>query len=111
MDWSPIWISMRTASVSIFFTFFLGIFTAWLVVSLRSETVRTILDGLLTLPLVLSPTVAGFFLLYIFGVKRPVGQFFLEYFSVKIAFSWTATVLAAVTMSFPLMYRSARGGI
>ena len=109
MDWSPIWISMRTASVSIFFTFFLGIFTAWLVVSLRSETVRTILDGLLTLPLVLSPTVAGFFLLYIFGVKRPVGQFFLEYFSVKIAFSWTATVLAAVTMSFPLMYRSARG--
>lgn len=109
MDWSPIWISMRTASVSIFFTFFLGIFTAWLVVSLRSETVRTILDGLLTLPLVLPPTVAGFFLLYIFGVKRPVGQFFLEYFSVKIAFSWTATVLAAVTMSFPLMYRSARG--
>lgn len=108
MDWSPIWISMRTASVSIFFTFFLGIFTAWLVVSLRSETVRTILDGLLTLPLVLPPTVAGFFLLYIFGVKRPVGQFFLEYFSVKIAFSWTATVLAAVTMSFPLMYRSAR---
>lgn len=109
MDWSPIWISMRTASVSIFFTFFLGIFTAWLVVSLRSETVRTILDGLLTLPLVLPPTVAGFFLLYIFGVKRTVGQFFLEYFSVKIAFSWTATVLAAVTMSFPLMYRSARG--
>lgn len=109
MDWSPIWISMRTASVSIFFTFFLGIFTAWLVVSLRSETVRTILDGLLTLPLVLPPTVAGFFLLYIFGVKRPVGQFFLEYFSVKITFSWTATVLAAVTMSFPLMYRSARG--
>ena len=44
-----------------------------------------------------------------FGVKRPVGQFFIEYFSVKIAFSWIATVLAAVTMSFPLMYRSARG--
>jgi molybdate transport system permease protein len=61
------------------------------------------------LPLVLPPTVAGFFLLYLFGVKRPIGQFFIEYFSVKIAFSWTATVLAAVTMSFPLMYRSARG--
>lgn len=52
---------------------------------------------------------AGFFLLYIFGVKRPVGKFFLDYFSVKIAFSWIATVLAAVVMSFPLMYRSARG--
>lgn len=111
MDWSPIWISMRTASVSIMITFFLGIFAAWLVVSLRSETIRTILDGILTLPLVLPPTVAGFFLLYLFGVKRPLGQFFLEYFSVKIAFSWVATVLAAVTISFPLMYRSARGAL
>lgn len=109
MDWSPILISMRTASVSIVITFFLGIFAAWLVVSLRSDVWRTIIDGLLTLPLVLPPTVAGFFLLYIFGVKRPVGQFFLEYFSVKIAFSWEATVIAAVTISFPLMYRSARG--
>ena len=70
---------------------------------------KTILDGIFTIPLVLPPTVAGFFLLYVFGVKRPVGQFFLEYFSVKIAFSWGATVLAAVVMSFPLMYRSARG--
>lgn len=109
MDWSPIWISMRTASVSIVITFFLGLLAAWLVFRLRSETLRTILDGILTLPMVLPPTVAGFFLLYVFGVKRPLGQFFLEYFSVKIAFSWVATVLAAVTMSFPLMYRSARG--
>ena len=109
MDWSPIWISMRTASVSIVITFFLGLLAAWLVFRLRSELTRTILDGILTLPMVLPPTVAGFFLLYVFGVKRPVGQFFLEYFSVKIAFSWVATVLAAVTMSFPLMYRSARG--
>ena len=109
MDWSPIWISMRTASVSIVITFFLGLLAAWLVFRLRSELPRTILDGMLTLPIVLPPTVAGFFLLYVFGVKRPLGQFFMEYFSVKIAFSWVATVLAAVTMSFPLMYRSARG--
>lgn len=78
-------------------------------VSLKNETLKVICDGILTLPLVLPPTVAGFFLLYLFGVKRPIGQFFIEYFSVKIAFSWIATVLAAVTMSFPLMYRSARG--
>ena len=109
MDWSPILISMKTASLSIFITFFIGLFTAWAVVSLKNETLKVICDGILTLPLVLPPTVAGFFLLYIFGVKRPVGQFFIEYFSVKIAFSWMATVLAAVTMSFPLMYRSARG--
>lgn len=109
MDWSPIIISMKTASLSIFITFFLGLFAAWAVVSTKNETWKMIWDGILTLPMVLPPTVAGFFLLYIFGVKRPVGQFFIEYFSVKIAFSWFATVIAAVTMSFPLMYRSARG--
>ena len=109
MDWSPILISMKTASLSIFITFFIGLFAASAVVSLKNETLKVICDGILTLPLVLPPTVAGFFLLYLFGVKRPIGQFFIEYFSVKIAFSWIATVLAAVTMSFPLMYRSARG--
>lgn len=109
MDWSPVLISMKTASLSIFITFFLGIFAAWAVVSIRKESLKLIWDGILTLPLVLPPTVAGFFLLYIFGVKRPLGQFFIDYFSVKIAFSWGATVIAAVVMSFPLMYRSARG--
>ncbi len=101
MDWSPIFISMKTASVSIVITFFLGILAAWAVVSIRSRALKTMLDGILTLPLVLPPTVAGFFLLYLFGVKRPVGKFFIDYFSVKIAFSWSATVIAAVTMSFP----------
>ena len=109
MDWSPIFISMKTASVSIVITFFLGILAAWAVVSIRSRALKTMLDGILTLPLVLPPTVAGFFLLYLFGVKRPIGKFFIGYFSIKIAFSWSATVIAAVTMSFPLMYRSARG--
>lgn len=109
MDWSPIFISMKTAGLSIFVTFFLGILSAWAVVSIKNETWKLFWDGILTLPLVLPPTVAGFFLLYIFGVKRPLGQFFIEYFSVKIAFSWIATVIAAVVMSFPLMYRSARG--
>ena len=109
MDWSPILISMKTAGLSILITFFIGIFAAWAVVSLKNEGWRLFWDGVLTLPLVLPPTVAGFFLLYIFGVKRPVGQFFIDYFSIKIAFSWAATVIAAVVMSFPLMYRSARG--
>ena len=100
---------MKTAGLSILITFFLGIFAAWRVVCIKSRCWKFIWDGILTLPLVLPPTVAGFFLLYIFGVKRPVGQFFLDFFSVKIAFSWGAAVIAAVTMSFPLMYRSARG--
>ena len=109
MDWSPVLISMKTASLSIFITFFLGIFAAGVVIRLKNETSKIICDGILTLPLVLPPTVAGFFLLYLFGVKRPIGQFFIDFFGVKIAFSWGATVLAAVVMSFPLLYRSARG--
>ena len=109
MDWSPVLISMKTASLSIFITFFLGIFAAGVVIRLKNETSKIICDGILTLPLVLPPTVAGFFLIYLFGVKRPIGQFFIDFFGVKIAFSWGATVLAAVVMSFPLMYRSARG--
>ncbi len=111
MEFSPILISMKTAVVSIFFTFFIGLAAARLVVSIRSGMVKHILDGLFTLPLVLPPTVAGFFLLYIFGVYRPVGSFLVEYFSVRITFSWGATVLAAVVISFPLMYRAARGAL
>lgn len=109
MDWTPVLISMKTAVISIFITFFLGLFAAWLVVKMKNELLKMIIDGIFTLPLVLPPTVVGFFLLYMFGVKRPLGIFFINYFHVKIAFSWIATVIAAVTMSFPLMYRSARG--
>lgn len=109
MDWTPLFISMKTASLSVAVTFFLGVLAAWLVVRMRNEVWKAVIDGILTIPLVLPPTVAGFFLLMMFGVKRPLGQFFLEFFSVKIAFSWWATVIAAVVMSFPLMYRSARG--
>ncbi|MSU81940.1 molybdate ABC transporter permease subunit [Anaerobutyricum soehngenii] len=109
MDLSPIIISLRTATLSIIVTFFLGVAAAQLVFRLKSKTMKTILDGLFTLPLVFPPTVAGFFLLYIFGMRRPIGKFFIEYFAVKVAFSWGATVLAAVVISFPLMYRAARG--
>lgn len=109
MDIAPVMISLKTAVFSIVFTFFAGILAAYLVVRIQNEKVKIVWDGLLTLPLVLPPTVAGFFLLYVFGVKRPVGSFFVEYFGVKIAFSWGATVLAAAVISFPLMYRSARG--
>ena len=108
-DWSPIFISMKTASVSIFITFFVGLFVAWGLVKIKNDAIKITLDGIFTLPLVLPPTVVGFFLLYIFGVRGPIGRFFIDFFAVKIAFSWSATVIAAVVMSFPLMYRSARG--
>jgi molybdate transport system permease protein len=111
VDPSPILISIKTAAAAIFLTFFLGLFAARFVAGLRSKQAKMILDGLLTLPLVLPPTVAGFFLLFIFGVRGPVGKFFVDFFGVKIAFSWGATVLAAAAISFPLMYRSARGAL
>lgn len=109
MEVSPIIISLKTACISIIFTFVLGILAAWFVVSRRNELVKTILDALFTIPLVLPPTVAGFFLLYVLGVNRPIGKFFIDMFNMKIVFSWPATVIAATVMSFPLMYRSCRG--
>lgn len=109
MKYSPIFISMKTASAAIVITFFLGLFIARYVVAMKSEKAKMIVDGILTLPMVLPPTVMGFFILLVFGVKRPIGKFLLEFFSVKIVFSWTATVIAAIIISFPLMYRSARG--
>ena len=109
MDISPIIISLKTALISMIFTFLLGLFIAKFVVNLKSEKVKMVLDGFLTLPLVLPPTVIGFFLLIIFGVNRPIGKFLLDFMGVKIVFSWWATVLASVVISFPLMYRSARG--
>ena len=108
MDWSPIFISMKTASLSIFITFFAGLIVAWGIIKIKNDTIKSVLDGIFTLPIVLPPTVVGFFLLYIFGVRGPIGRFFIDYFTVKIAFSWSATVIAAVVMSFPLMYRSSR---
>ena len=111
MDWSPLLVSLKTAALTMVIVFFLGLFAAWQVVRLRKQWVKTVLDGLFTLPLVLPPTVAGYFLLYLFGVKRPVGKFFLDYFGVKIPFSFGATVLAAAVIAFPLMYRSARGAL
>lgn len=108
MDISPIIISLKTAAVAIFITFFLGVYAARWVVGMRRERARILVDGLFTLPLVLPPTVAGFFLLYIFGLYRPVGAFLLAKLGVKLVFNWAATVVAAVVISFPLMYRSAR---
>lgn len=109
MELAPIMISLRTACFSIVITFFLGVAAARAVAFMKNQRIKMIWDGIITMPLVLPPTVAGFFLLYIFGVKRPIGSFLVEFFGVKVPFSWGATVLAAVVISFPLMYRSARG--
>jgi len=107
MDLSPIIISFQTAIMAIFFTFFSGTLIAYLVFRQKNQGLKMLLNSLFTLPLVLPPTVFGFFLLDIFGVQQPIGKFLLDFFSVKVVFSWVATVIAAVAVSFPLMYRSA----
>ena len=103
---SPLAISFKVAFLATFFTFFLGIYAARLVMRLGRG--RGLVDGFFTLPLVLPPTVLGFFLLLIFGKNSPVGQF-LAQFDVSIVFSWVAAVISSTVVSFPLMYRTARG--
>ena len=109
LDLTPIWISLKTASITIVITFILGLLAAWWIYSKKSEALKMVFDGIFTLPMVLPPTVAGFFLLMIFGVNQPIGKFFMNVFGVRIAFSFSATVIAAVVISFPLMYRNSRG--
>jgi molybdate transport system permease protein len=107
MEFMPILISLKTACVAILITFVIGTWLAYVVYRMKNGIVRSVVDAILTLPLVLPPTVAGFFLLYIFGVYRPLGSFLAD-LGIKLVFSWPATVLAAVVIALPLMYRSAK---
>lgn len=107
LDYSPLWISLKTGVAATFISFFLGIYAARKVMSSR-PFVKAILDGILTLPMVLPPTVAGFFLLLIFSTRRPVGGFLLEKLDIRIVQSWAGCVVAATIIAFPLMYRNAR---
>ena len=108
MDWYPLWNSLRIALISCAAVFFLGIFAAYYIAKLP-RTVKGVLDVLLTLPMVLPPTVVGYFLLLLFGAKRPVGIFFMEQFGVKLVMNWYSAIFASIVVAFPLMYRTARG--
>lgn len=111
IDWSPLCISLHTAAATITIVFFIGVIIAWWVERLQSQSLKIFADAVITLPMVLPPTVAGFFLLYFFGNNRFLGQLIYQLTGIKIAFSWLATVLAAAVISLPLMYRSARGAL
>lgn len=111
IDWSPLWISLHTAAATITIVFFIGVIIAWWVERLQSQSLKIFADAVITLPMVLPPTVAGFFLLYFFGNNRFLGQLIYQLTGIKIAFNWLATVLAAAVISLPLMYRSARGAL
>lgn len=107
MDLSPLWISAKTAFTATVLTFFSGIAAAWFVAGYRGK-LKGVADSVLTLPMVLPPTVVGFFLLIVFGRNGPVGKL-LYSLGAQVIFSWPAAVIAASTVAFPLMYKTARG--
>lgn len=107
MDFYPLLNSVRIALISSIITFFIGIFAAYYI-SKFSKVWRGILDVVLTLPLVLPPTVIGFFILKLLSPNGKVGEFFLENFSVKLVMVWYSSIFATIIVTFPLMYRTAR---
>lgn len=107
MDWYPLINSIRIAIFSCVIVFFTGIFTAYYIAKLP-RALKGALDVILTLPMVLPPTVCGYFLLILLGPKRPLG-IFLSQFGIKFAMTWYGGIVASAVVAFPLMYRTARG--
>ena len=108
MDWYPLLNSLRIALISTFITFFLGILAAYYIAK-TPRLIKGVLDVVLTLPLVLPPTVIGFFILKIMGPNRPVGSLLYELFQIKVVMTWYSAIFATVIITFPLMYRTVRG--
>ena len=107
LDWSPFFITLKIGLLSTIICFFLGVGLAY--VSLyMNKRIMAIFDSVLTLPMVLPPTVVGFFLLLIFSRRRPVGIFLYSNFHIKIVQSFIGCVLAAFIIAFPLMYKNAK---
>ncbi|MDO5790463.1 MAG: molybdate ABC transporter permease subunit [Eggerthella sp.] len=107
LDWSPLWVTLKTTGVAIVFIFILGLLAAYWCLHL-SQKAKNIADSIFTIPMVLPPTVCGFILLYLCGRNTAFGSFFID-IGFPLIFSWPATVIAAVVVAFPLMYRSALG--
>ncbi len=108
MDWYPLWNSLRIALIATGIVFFLGIFAAYYAARLP-KAIKGVLDVVLTLPLVLPPTVVGYLLLRLLGPKRPLGALFAGQFGVRLTMTWWSAVIATAVVIFPLLYRTARG--
>ena len=108
MDWYPLLNSLRIAVISAGIVFFAGIAAAYYIAKLP-RLLKGVLDVVLTLPLVLPPTVVGYLLLRLLGPRRPVGLWVLETFGTRLTMQWWSAVFAVTVVVFPLMYRTARG--
>lgn len=109
IEFEPIWTTLKTSVTAIIFTFIIGLLLVRLVRTIKIRWIRILIDSIFTLPLVLPPTVIGYFLLKILGVNSFIGKLFLNVFDFRIVFSWESTVIAAVILSLPMMYRSTLG--
>ena len=108
MDWYPLYNSLRIAAISTVAVFFLGLFFAYYIARLP-RLLKGALDVLLTLPLVLPPTVVGWLLLLLLGPRHPLGAWAMNVFGIRLVMTWWSAVFATIAVSFPLMYRTARG--
>ena len=108
MDLYPLYNSLRIALISTVIIFFIGIFAAYYIAKLP-RVLKGVLDVVLTLPLVLPPTVVGYLLLRVLGPKRVIGLWFLNNFGLKLTMTWWSAIFATTVVIFPLMYRTARG--
>ena len=108
MDWFPLLNSLRIAGISTFIVFFLGIFAAHEIAK-APRLVKGALDVVLTMPLVLPPTVVGYLLLRVLGPRRLIGAWMLDTFGVRLTMTWWSAIFATSVVIFPLMYRTARG--
>lgn len=108
MDWFPLYNSLRISAVSTVAVFFLGLAAAYYIARLP-RLIKGVLDVVLTLPLVLPPTVVGYLLLRLLGPNRPIGSWFLAHFGTKLVMTWWSAIFAATVVAFPLMYRTVRG--
>jgi molybdate transport system permease protein len=107
IDWFPLWLSLRVAAISTLAAVALGLWLAYLLSS-KDFRGKEVLDAALTLPLVLPPTVLGYYLLVVLGRRSPLGQAFEAITGTPLVFTWKAAVVASLIHSLPLLVKSAR---
>ena len=108
MDLSPLWTTFKISLAATVVVFVTGLLLAWGVTNLKRG--RAVIDAVLSLSLVLPPTVMGFLILISVGANSAVGKF-LDAFGMKLVFTWQGAAVAAAVVSFPVMYRGIRGAL
>ena len=107
---TPLELTLRVAGLATALSLVLGVLAAFALTRFRFPG-RDILDAVLTLPLVMPPTVLGYYILVVIGRRGLIGAWLHETFGLSLMFTWQGAVIAAVVVSFPLMFKSARAAL